>query len=114
MEKLFQETLDKAQREGVELLVERLGERPCAAFVDPRRKKAMLDRAFCAVEAGCGRKAYCRSGSTDCNIPLSLGIPSLCLAACEGQLWHTREERLELASLLPGCRTVLHYLYDAQ
>lgn len=31
-------------------------------------------------------------GSTDCNIPLSLGIPAVCIGTFEGAGGHTREE----------------------
>lgn len=32
------------------------------------------------------------SSSTDCNIPLSLGIPALCIGVYMGAGWHTRNE----------------------
>lgn len=111
MERFFHAVLQNFHREGVVLEVEQVGERPCGA-VDPAAQAALLVRAKAAVRAGTGRVPYCRSGSTDANLPLSLGIPSLCLAACQGRLWHTRNETLELRSLLPGCRTFLHFLID--
>ena len=42
------------------------------------------------------------SGSTDCNIPLSLGIPAISFGLCSGGGAHTREEWLYLSSLKNG------------
>ena len=57
-----------------------------------------------------------RPGSTDCNIPLSMGIPSVCAGCYNGKGAHTREEYVEIDSLLPGLKTafelVLHHFGD--
>ena len=44
------------------------------------------------------------SGSTDCNIPLSMGIPAVCVGCYNGAGAHTREEYVEIDSLLPGLK----------
>ena len=46
------------------------------------------------------------SGSTDCNIPFSMGIPSICFGGYSGSGAHTREESIELKSLIPGLKIV--------
>ena len=43
-------------------------------------------------------------GSTDCNIPLAMGIPSVCVGCYRGGGAHTREEYVEIESLLPGLK----------
>ena len=48
------------------------------------------------------------SGSTDCNIPLSMGIPAICVGCCRFSGAHTREEYVETESLHSG----LHFLFD--
>ena len=54
-----------------------------------------------------------RSGSTDCNVPLSMGIPAICVGCYEGAGAHTREEHIRIDSLLPGlhfgCDMILHH-----
>ena len=54
-----------------------------------------------------------KSGSTDCNWPLSLGVPAICFGGYLGGGAHTREEWLEIDSLLPGLKVafelVLHH-----
>ena len=92
---------------GVTVEVERIGERPCAGDVDPTAYQALMERVTSAIQAVLGQAPVFRSGSTDCNIPLSLGIPAACVSACAGAKCHTREEELELESLLPGSRLVM-------
>ena len=50
--------------------------------------------------------------STDCNIPLSLGIPATCFGLYRGAGAHTREEWLEIDSLLPGLKLGLSTVLD--
>ena len=40
--------------------------------------------------------------STDCNIPLSEGIPAVCIGVYCGEGLHTRNEHLELSTLPTG------------
>ena len=49
-----------------------------------------------------GEPVSYKSGSTDCNIPLSLGIPALCFGVYLGAGAHTREEWVKKSSLVPG------------
>jgi acetylornithine deacetylase/succinyl-diaminopimelate desuccinylase-like protein len=42
------------------------------------------------------------SGSTDANIPHSLGIPAITMAVWSGSGAHTREEYVVKNSLVPG------------
>ena len=52
------------------------------------------------------------SGSTDCNIPFSLGINSLCFGGYLGEGAHTREEKIEKASLLSGLGVMMEFVLD--
>lgn len=87
---------------GIEVNVELVGDRPCSGEVDPEREKQLMDRAMQAVHKHYGVELAYRSGSTDCNIPLSMGIPAVCLGCYKGAGAHTREEYVEIDSLLPG------------
>lgn len=49
-----------------------------------------------------GEKILYHSDSTDCNIPLSLGIPALCIGTDIHNKPHTREEWVDKASLKTG------------
>ena len=90
--------------------VEMIGERPCSGEIDPAARKALFDRCGAAVRAVTGMEAVCTTGSTDANIPLSMGIPAVCISVCNGGKCHTREEWLDTGSLPDGCRLFMHLL----
>ena len=54
------------------------------------------------IESITNKKVGRHSSSTDCNIPLSLGIPAICVGVYRGGGAHTREEWIEKASLKVG------------
>lgn len=112
MEKMFASVMEAYRTMGIEVLVERVGERPCTGDVDPAAEAALTRRAADAMLRQLGETAKPHSGSTDCNIPLSVGIPAIAIGGCSGQGVHTREEWLELGSLEPGCRYVLDFLLN--
>ena len=66
-----------------------------------------MDRAAAAVKEHFGQEIRFSAGSTDCNIPLSLGVPAVCVGCYRGGGAHTREEYVELDSLPPGLRLAL-------
>jgi acetylornithine deacetylase/succinyl-diaminopimelate desuccinylase-like protein len=46
------------------------------------------------------------SGSTDCNVPLAMGIPAVCFGLCTGSGAHTREEYVDIDSISVGLKLV--------
>lgn len=82
-----------------------VGERPCGAEVDENRQAELIKKAEAAYLHSFGRDIIWGSGSTDCNIPLSMGIPAVCIGCCIGSGAHTRDEYIEADSLLPGICT---------
>ena len=105
MERQFLSALRLAEEGETRIEYEVIGVRPCEGDVDPVRKRALLDRAVEVVSCVTGREPACKSGSTDCNIPLSMGIPSVCVGCFRGGGAHTREEYVEIDSLKEGYRT---------
>lgn len=96
---LRENAFDDAQVEA-----ELLGERPCAQDVDPRMQQR-LEIACCeALRRYADADPAVCSGSTDCNIPLSMGIPSVCFGVYVGEGEHTRQEWVELDSICPGMK----------
>ena len=112
METMFQSVAAAYNAMGIEVIVEKIGDRPCTGDVDPEKEQALVDRAAAAMMRQLGCEPQVRSGSTDCNIPLSVGIPAIAIGGCKGSGVHTREEVLELDSLEPGCRYVLDFLSE--
>ena len=102
MKKRF-EGIFAAERKDATVEVELVGDRPCAANVDVDALAALAKLcADATVEVLGGEAPKGGSGSTDSNIPHSLGIPAITMAVWVGGGAHTREEWIERASLVPG------------
>jgi acetylornithine deacetylase/succinyl-diaminopimelate desuccinylase-like protein len=99
----FEKVIEEFRHMGIEVSVEVVGERPCGKkdVNDPAQKKL---EEFCrsVVAARSGIIPDLNAASTDCNIPLSMGIPAVTVGLCMGGQAHTRQEWIELKSLEPG------------
>ena len=102
MKSEFERIFESARNDDVSVEVELIGNRPCAGKVDLDKIELMKKTAATIAEEVTGKTVSFKSGSTDCNIPLSLGIPALCFGVYNGLGCHTREEYVVKASLLPG------------
>ena len=102
MERHFRAAVEFYRTKGIEVTVTLLGERPCGIAIDEEAHQALMRRAALAVANHYGLEAKFRAGSTDCNIPLSMGIPAVCVGCVRGGGAHTREEYVEIDSLAPG------------
>ena len=110
MRQLFEGVVADFREKGFDVRVELLGERPCSANVDANALEVLKQKAADSVQRITGQEAKFVSASTDCNIPLSLGIPSVCMGVCEASGLHTREEVLYLKSLPTGCALCMDFL----
>ncbi len=82
--------------------VELVGDRPCEKNLDAEKMKNMTD-FVCTVQEKHGKcKVEVKSGSTDCNIPHSLGVPAICAGVYVGGGVHTKEEWLKKSSIASG------------
>ena len=106
----FDRIVEEFLASGVQIETEVVGDRPCGLDVD---NSALARRAAEAVRAHYGFEVGFGVGSTDCNIPLSMGIPAICPGCVLGAGAHTREEYVEIDSLLPGLKVaaqlILHH-----
>lgn len=97
------EQIFKKERKDATVEVELVGDRPCGGNVDPEALAALRKLCADATTAVVGGEApESGAGSTDANIPHSLGIPAITMAVWIGGGAHTREEWIEKASLTPG------------
>ena len=108
MQQSFDEIIENNRKSGIHVNVTVVGDRPCGAPVDETHMKRLVQRAQDAALRRYGYEISFESGSTDCNIPLSLGIPAICVGCCHFHGAHTREEYVEIDSLHPG----LNFLFD--
>ena len=84
-----------------------------AKQVDADAQAALVTKATETIRSCFGWDPVVKAGSTDCNVPLSMGIPSVCFGCILGNGMHTREEYIELNSVTNGLqaalKTVMHY-----
>ena len=104
MESHFKTTIALYQRKGINITVTQVGDRPCMGDVDQDKERALMERGAGAIQTHYGLEVQYSPSSTDCNIPMSMGIPSICLGTVVGGGAHTREEYVEIDSLLPGLK----------
>ena len=113
MEQQFYSILDRHRADDAAIEFEVVGDRPCSGDIDPDAHQKLMNRASAAAARHFGSEITFRPGSTDCNIPLSLGIPAVTVGCYTGGGAHTREEYMNLDSLLPGLKMafelILHH-----
>lgn len=88
--------------DGVELRITIVGERPCMGDVDLGAIDRMAQICGEIQMRAVGKAIAGGAASTDCNIPLSLGIPAICIGVYEGGGAHTREEWVKKDSMISG------------
>lgn len=93
------------------LSMELLGKRPCAQGVPEESVEKMIGRARESIRSIIGIDPEESTASTDCNIPLSMGVPAICIGLCDGALLHTTEEWIWKDSVAKGLRLLFHLVY---
>lgn len=113
MERHLNAAVEFYRAKGICVTVTPVGDRPCSGNVDGEKMADMMARANAAALRHYGKEIAFGRGSTDCNIPLSMGIPAICVGCYNGAGSHTREEWVQIDSLLPGLKfafdLILHY-----
>lgn len=99
MKAKFNRIIEKFQ-EQYRITVTSIGERPCAKDVDPAAQLALIERVESILQEI--TEPNRTSGSTDANLPLSMGIPAVCPGFIGGAGLHTTEEYIVKDSLAPG------------
>ena len=93
---------------GVKVTVTLVGDRPCSGDVDQTKEQVLIDRVAVAMRRHFGvENLALRSGSTDANVPLSMGIPAVTFGCSVGGGAHTREEFVVTESVRTGCAMAL-------
>ena len=100
----FERVFEEAKSDEVEVIVNKIGDRPCKGEVDPALEKEMIDAYSAAVKEFTGKEALPELASTDANVPLSLNIPAACIGVFMGQGAHTRGEFTNKAALTDGVK----------
>ena len=100
MENEFKKIFKSAGKR-VSIAVNMVGDRPCSN-TSPIKIDALKRIITPIIEDTIGEKIKFVSGSTDCNIPLSLGVAAICIGTDIHDKTHTREEWVDKKSILTG------------
>lgn len=95
----------KWQRRGVQVRAEVIGDRPPGEIPATHPLVVAANATLAAV--GYGGAADLRISSTDANIPLSRGIPAVCIGVTDGGNAHRVEEWMQVAPLAKGMAHLL-------
>ena len=109
MDKFFDSVIESYRNMGITVHVELVGDRPCMAEgVDCSELSNQLEE--CGRIHGVEMSAH--AGSTDCNIPHSLGIPAVCFGVYLGKGAHTRGEWIDAESTKLGMKIFASLFMD--
>jgi tripeptide aminopeptidase len=95
----------KWQRRGVQVRAEVIGDRPPGEIPATHPLVVAANATLAAV--GYGGATDLRISSTDANIPLSRGIPAVCIGVTDGGNAHRVEEWMQVAPLAKGMAHLL-------
>lgn len=101
--------IEHSAGEGLQVEIEVLGERPAGQgrADDPLLLLARQTLQWLHIEP------HVWASSTDANIPISLGIPSVCIGVTRGERAHTKDEFIQISPLARGLAQVLRLCMDA-
>ncbi len=101
-----EEKIKSANREGVTVEMDVIGERPAGEIPVDHPLVRLADECLTAQ----GLKASFTSGSTDANIPLSLGYPALVLGITTGGGAHTVHEYIDTKPIEKGMEQLASFV----
>lgn len=102
MEHAVQSVRDRFAARGIPSEQEILGIRPGSGPADVNALSSLTEKAVRVLQPYNKDPVSCGAGSTDANVPLSLGIPAVTYGTCVGGGSHTRGEWVDLNSIRSG------------
>ena len=96
--------LERQAKEGEgQVKLDLVGDRPAGSI--PADHPVV--RTCKAIHAALGVTTFSEASSTDANVPLSLGIPGVCLSITEGANEHRLDEYIETGAIATGVKNIL-------
>ena len=108
MKTRFENIINTFKARNVDIRVKCIGCRPCAHNADTLWLESAAERVLKRYSLSTVRGV----SSTDCNIPLSLGIPAICFGLIYAEGTHTRQEMVDLDSYRCGLDTGFEYILE--
>ena len=106
MEQKFEEIFENCRCDEVKVDVRLVGDRPCGD-IDESKMDHFKSIVVPVIEGVIDKKVKFKTASTDCNIPLSLGIPALGVGLNIHSGVHTYEEWVDKKSMIDGFEIAL-------
>lgn len=98
----------EAKGAGVNVQIEVVGDRPGGALESDHQLVAVAR----GVMAGLGLNIYEEAGSTDANVPLSCGIPAVCIGITDGRGAHRLDEYLLIPPMATGMAQLVGVVWE--
>lgn len=113
MKNFFETQIEKFKESGMaDIEVKLVGDRPCSGKIDEKHHKEMGDKVAAICEKYSGEPCKPHSSSTDCNIPMSMGVPAIAVGNRVGIGAHTREEKLLISSVPIGLKITAELMLE--
>lgn len=112
MKEEFERIFNKHNTKKCKLVVELIGERPCSNNVDRieiNKLKKIYSKIILELS---GITTRTESASTDCNVPLSMGIPAIAVGVSDGFNVHTTEEYLCKETIITGLNAAIRFALE--
>ncbi len=105
-----EEVVRQQMEDGLQVHLEVIGERPCGGIAPSHPLVRMAMKVL--EEAGVS-PVYLERGSTDASVPLSRGLPAICLGLTYGGGAHSLEEYIEIEPLQKGYAALRQCILEA-
>lgn len=96
--------------DGIEVACELTGFRPTGSGVPEQKQRTLIEKASGIITKHTGKRPALKSGSTDCNLPLSMGIPSISFGGYKGGGTHTRQEWVDVSFMDTGYAIIREFV----
>lgn len=103
LEHRVRQIVEDARSEGVAVTIKTIGDRPGGMIASDHPLVKAIEEGYASV----GMKPTVLPGSTDANIPLSIGVPAASMGVSAGGRIHTLQEFLDPESLTIGANALL-------
>jgi tripeptide aminopeptidase len=99
----------KADQPGVKIEIEEIGQRPAGEI---SRRHPLVQLAM-RILREIDMRPYLNIGSTDANIPLSMGLPGICVGITTGSGAHTTDEYINIPPVAQGLEQLVRLVKAA-
>ncbi|NIS79158.1 MAG: M20/M25/M40 family metallo-hydrolase [Anaerolineales bacterium] len=110
LEKEIYTRVDHFAQDTMEIRIDHIGERPGGMLASDH---PLILAASHALETIAEEEIQLKCGSTDANIPLSLGLPAICIGLTHGGGAHSMDEYIEIEPILRGYQALLQLIQTA-